>query len=96
MKLLDQRELNPRLNLDPLDSKDLDTLADVEGSIVNLEDQEELKSLRKQIKMSPLKAAQLAKQLGFNTITVVISTTVTSTTKLRPSCSTQGTISQCP
>lgn len=96
MKLLDKRQVNPRLHFDSLQSKDLDTLADeVEGSLSNPEDQEEIKNFRKQIKMSPLKAAQLAKQLGFNTITIVTSTTITTTTQLRPPCSTPGPISQC-
>ncbi len=97
MKLLSESEVDPQLYLDLFDSDEdpLDYI-DIQGSMRDPEDEEDIKRLRKQLKMSPLKAAKMAKQLGLNTITIVTSSTTTITTRLTPTCSTQGNIRQCP
>lgn len=98
MKLLDKREADPELYLHPYYSENLETADDphIEGSILDPADEEKVKLLRKELKMSPLKAALAAKHLGINTFIVVTTTRITKTVSLTPTCSTQGTISQCP
>ncbi len=98
MKLLDKREADPELYLHPFYTEDLDTDddVDIEGSMLDPADEQKIKRLRKQLKMSPLKAALAAQRLGMNTFIVVTTTTITTTTKLTPTCSTQGAFSQCP
>lgn len=98
MKLLNKKEVDPELFLDSFysDEDNLD-YTDLEGSMHDpQDDDEEMKKFKKQVKMSPLKAAMVAKQLGINTITFFTTTTIITTTKLTPTCSIQGTFSQCP
>lgn len=68
MKLLDKREADSELNLHPIYFNN----SEIEGSIYNPEDAEEIALLKKQLKMNPLQAALLARQLELKQAIITI------------------------